>query len=68
MQRITCPCGTLVYDDKKTFRKQIEKLKKMQVNKKDAIATYEGIFSFENGEKRLRIILEKVIYNMAVAD
>ena len=49
----------LVYDDKKSFRTQIEKLKKMQVNKIDIIAAYEEIFSFENGKKRLREILEK---------
>jgi glycosyltransferase involved in cell wall biosynthesis len=51
----------LVYDDKKSFRTQIEKLKKMHVNKIDIIAAYEEIFSFENGKERLRKILEKEV-------
>lgn len=49
----------LVYQDPASFSKQLEKLKTIKVNKKEAIAVYENIFSFESGVLRLKNILKK---------
>ena len=42
-----------VYDNKATFRAQLQKLKTQKTNKKNTIRLYEQIFSFESGRNRL---------------
>lgn len=49
----------LVYMDQNSFGRQLERLKTIRVNKKEAISIFENYFSFENGVLRLKNILKK---------
>lgn len=43
----------LIYDSPSSFRSQLERLKKLNVDRKDIQSMYEQSFSFDSGKKRL---------------
>lgn len=46
-----------VYDDKLSFKKQLERIGNLPINKQQTVQLFESIFSFESGKKRLFHIL-----------